>query len=105
LEREERIRQEKEELERMQQYNPFGRGGSGAPYREGGSGAVLNAERRPFSVVRDSLNRQLLQPSFNPADNMGGVRASVNGAPPHNVAGNGVAPVRVEKITSLETVE
>ena len=34
IEREERIRKEREELEHMQNYNPFGKGGSGAPRRD-----------------------------------------------------------------------
>ena len=34
MEREERIRIEKEELEKMQAYNPFGKGGAGAPHKD-----------------------------------------------------------------------
>jgi hypothetical protein len=50
LEREERHRREKEELEQMQSYNPFGKGGGGAPYKDGLGNSI--AQRRPFSVVR-----------------------------------------------------
>jgi len=34
IEREERIRREKEELQQMESYNPFGRGGAGAPFKD-----------------------------------------------------------------------
>ena len=34
VQREERIRKEKEELQQMESYNPFGRGGAGAPFKD-----------------------------------------------------------------------
>ena len=33
-EREERIRREKQELDQLMAYNPFGKGGSGAPHKD-----------------------------------------------------------------------
>ena len=51
MEREDRIRKEKEDLERMQSYNPFGKGGAGAPRRDV-EGNVISY-RRPFSVMRE----------------------------------------------------
>ena len=54
MEREERHRREREELQQMEQYNPFGRGGGGAPYRDEKGNMV--ASKRPYSVVRDSVN-------------------------------------------------
>ncbi|TNV83179.1 hypothetical protein FGO68_gene14556 [Halteria grandinella] len=73
LEREERIRREKQELEQFSNYNPFGKGGSGAPYRDQGGNVVT--ERRPVSNVRGSgaelrgLQNQMQQLQNPPANN------------------------------------
>lgn len=37
----------------MQSYNPFGKGGAGAPYRDE-NGYIVS--RRPYSVLRDQAN-------------------------------------------------
>ena len=50
MEREERIRREKEELQQMESYNPFGRGGAGAPFKD--QEGNLISQRRPYSVMR-----------------------------------------------------
>ena len=54
LEREERHKREREELEQMQSYNPFGKGGAGAPYRDEQGNMV---SKRPYSVLRDQSNQ------------------------------------------------
>ena len=46
-EREERINKEKMELEKMMAYNPFGKEGCGAPYKDPSGKAI--ADRRAFS--------------------------------------------------------
>ena len=45
--REERIKKEKMELEKMMAYNPFGKAGCGAPYKDLSGNAI--ADRRAFS--------------------------------------------------------
>jgi len=38
----------------MNQYNPFGKGGAGAPFRDDQGNVV---SRRPYSVLRDQTNQ------------------------------------------------
>ena len=45
-EKEERIRKEREELKRNQEYNPFGKGGAGAPNKDNQGNVIVS--RKPI---------------------------------------------------------
>jgi len=45
-EKDEKLRKEKEELMNQMEYNPFGKGGAGAPMRDGG-GNIVGSRRPP----------------------------------------------------------
>jgi len=46
-EKDERLRKEREELQKQMEYNPFGKGGAGAPMRDGMGNIIVHRKGLP----------------------------------------------------------
>lgn len=56
LERERRIQIEKEELRKLENYNPFGKGGAGAPLKDNQGNVITNRKAVGFADMPSSSN-------------------------------------------------